>query len=678
MGYSSWLFRILLIISLTSTSIWCQSTNQASSSPTTSSSPVASSRPQEEKATDLAQQAVIVEKQLARIAYQADGTNVREVALAAHVQSQAGVQQLAVLAFPYTSYNETVEFDYMRVRKPDGSVVNTPDYNIQDMPGEVTRQAPMYSDLHEKHVTVKGLQVGDTLEYLVRYRTVRPQVADQFWFQYSFTKELIEKDEELEIVFPRDKFVNVESPGYAPQIQEKNGNKVYTWKTSNLLLKTGKAAKQKTLALLPDVQLTTFRNWEEVGRWYDQLQRPQVAVTPQIQAKAAELTKGLTTDDDKIRAIYDYVSTHIHYVSLSFGVGRYQPHAAEEVLENEYGDCKDKHTLLAALLKAAGYDAWPALINSSRKVNPKVPSPAEFDHVISVVPRKSATIWLDTTPGASPFGLILLNLRNKDALVIPGNVIAWLQRTPAQPPFESVQEFQADGKLSKDGTFTSKVQFKFRGDAEVLYRLALRNTPAAQWNDLGQRVSYASGFSGDITGFTVSSVEDTSKPLDFSYEYTKKSYGDWENHRILAPLPWFGLELSAVQEEKPEEPIVLGAVGKVVFDSKMKLPQEFTPRYSSKVDVSEDFAEYHARYAIEDGVLMASRELLIKKTEVPVDSWDRYKKFCKTLSDERDRYIDLQTGATSYPSGEGPDAGTANAKANSIPQPTNLRQLKTP
>ena len=452
MGYSFWLCRTLPIFLLISASIWGQSKPSSSPVPALPATTNAS----DTNAADPAQQAVIVEKQLTKIIYQADGTNIREMALAARVQSQAGVQQLAVLVFPYTSYNETVEFDYMRVRKPDGSVVNTPDYNIQDMPGEVTRSAPMYSDLHEKHVTVKGLQVSDTLEYVVRYRTIKPQVPGQFWFEYNFTKQLIVKDEELQIEFPRDKFVNVESPGHPPQIAEKNDSKVYTWKTSNLVLKTGKIAKRKTQTPFPDVQLTTFHNWDEVGRWYDQLQRPQLAVTPQIQAKTAELTKGLTTDDEKIRAIYDYVSTHIHYVSLSFGVGRYQPHAAGDVLENEYGDCKDKHTLLAALLKAAGYDAWPALINSSRKVNPKVPSPAEFDHVISVVPQKSATLWLDTTPGASPFGLIFLNLRDKDALVIPGNAIASLQRTPAQPPFGSLQEFQADGKLSKDGTFTSQ------------------------------------------------------------------------------------------------------------------------------------------------------------------------------------------------------------------------------
>ena len=66
------------------------------------------------------------------------------------------------------------------------------------------------------------------------------------------------------------------------------------------------------------------------------------------------MTKGLKTDDDKIHAIYNFVSLKYHYIGLDFGIGRYQPHAADDVLDNGYGDCKDKHTLLASLLKAVG------------------------------------------------------------------------------------------------------------------------------------------------------------------------------------------------------------------------------------------------------------------------------------------------------------------------------------
>lgn len=665
MAHSTRVFRRILVLFLISIASWSQTKQQSSPAPAASGSRVATTTPVV-KNPDPAQESLVVEHQSTKVAYQADGTNTRETTMTVRVQSQAGVQQLAVLVFPYTSYNENVEIDYVRVRKPDGTVVITPDYNIQDMPGDVTRRAPMYSDLHEKHVTVKGIGVGDVLEYLVRYRTVKPQVPGQFWFQYSFAQSYLAKDDELEIRFPREKYVNVESPEYQPHIEEKGADTIYTWKTANLIIKDRDGAKSKNQTPLPSVQLTTFHNWEEVGRWYGELQRPQLALTPQIQAKAGELTKGLTSDDDKIRAIYDYVSTHVHYVSLSFGVGRYRPHAAEDVMENEYGDCKDKHTLLAALLKAAGFEASPALINSSRNIDVHMPSPAEFDHVITVVPHKGTNIWLDTTPEVSPFGLILLKLRDKDALVIPDNAVASLQRTPPQPPFPSVQTFSAEGQLSKDGIFTAHIQDTFRGDTEVSYRSAFRGTSPAQWKELGQKVSYLSGFSGEISDLTASATDDTTKPFKLSYEYTKKSYGDWDNHRIVLPFPWFGLEPSAVQEDKPEEPVILGAVGKIVYESKTTLPTGYAPNYSSKLDLSEDFAEYHAKYAIDNGTLTATRELVIKKTEVPTTDWDRYKKFCKSLSDERDRYIDLQTGATSYPAGEGPAVQTEDAKSGSV------------
>ena len=85
-------------------------------------------------------------------------------------------------------------------------------------------------------------------------------------------------------------------------------------------------------------------------------------------------------------ALYDFVAKNFRYVSLSLGVGRYQPHAASDVLHDQYGDCKDKHTLLASLLEAEGLHADSVLINSSRKLDPDVPSPSQFDHVITMLP----------------------------------------------------------------------------------------------------------------------------------------------------------------------------------------------------------------------------------------------------------------------------------------------------
>ena len=92
------------------------------------------------------------------------------------------------------------------------------------------------------------------------------------------------------------------------------------------------------------------RRSEEVGRWYATLEKDRRTPSREVRTKANELTKDFTADLDKTQALYDFVAKNFRYVSLSLGLGRYQPHSASDVLHNQYGDCKDKHTLLASML----------------------------------------------------------------------------------------------------------------------------------------------------------------------------------------------------------------------------------------------------------------------------------------------------------------------------------------
>ncbi len=562
---------------------------------------------QEPAKTEAAQQAVLVDQLVHRLTFEGDGTGTHEVSERVRVQSEAGVQALAVLSFAYTTSNQSLDIDYVRVRKPDGTVINTPVYNIQDMPADVTRVAPMYSDIHEKHVAVKGLGAGDELEYLLRYRTLEPEVAGQFWFEYMFPKNVIAKDEELQISVPRDKYVKVSSPDLKPDIRDTETTRIYSWKTANLQVEDDSEQANKTELPNPSVQVTTFHSWEEVGQWYSQLQAPQATVTPAVRAKAEELTNGLTTDDDKIQALYHYVATQFHYISLSFGIGRYQPHTAEEALGNEYGDCKDKHTLLQALLKAAGYEAYPALINVSRKLDPEVPSPAQFDHVITAVARGNTLQWLDTTTEVAPFGMLIAALRDKQALLIPFGKPASLATTPANPPFPTNIVFAVEAKLSANGTLTGHIQRTSRGDLELIYRLAFRQVPEAQWKNLVQRISYSSGFGGEVSAVTASVPEDTTKPFQFAYDYTRKEYSDWKDRLITPPMPPFGIEARPDKEKKPTEPVILGAPGEIVHRARVELPSGYEPKLPKSVDLADDFAEYHSTYSLKDGVLTAER-----------------------------------------------------------------------
>jgi len=108
----------------------------------------------------------------------------------------------------------------------------------------------------------------------------------------------------------------------------------------------------------PDIQLSSFSSWDDVGKWYASLERPQTKVTPEIQAKAAEITQGKSTDSEKLHAIYDS-----YPLAFATSASRWRrplrPHSAKGVLSNQYGDCKDKHTLFEALLAASGLSPTP-------------------------------------------------------------------------------------------------------------------------------------------------------------------------------------------------------------------------------------------------------------------------------------------------------------------------------
>jgi len=611
-------------------------------------------------APDFSKEAYIVESLASRIDEQEDGTGTREVAAQIRVLADAGVKAFAVLSFTYTSANENVEIDYVRVRKPDGTVVKTPDYNIQDMPGEVTRTAPLYSDIHEKHIAVKGLAVGDVLEYLVRVRVVKAQVPGQFWDEFSFTKDAIAKEETLELSVPIGKYVKIVSPEFKPQVSERAERKIYRWTHSNLIVKVKEAGEMpRRIPPSPDIQITTFRSWEEVGRWYGDLQKEPLQVTPAIQLKANELTKGLKTDEEKTQAIYNFVALKLHYIGLDFGIGRYQPHAADDVLDNGYGDCKDKHTLMAALLKASGVDAWPALIHATRKLDPDVPSPAQFNHVITVVPQGDNFLWLDTTPEVAPYGMLLLGLRGKQALVIPSNSPAKLMTTPENAPFEQQQSFSMEGKLNTDGSFTGHAEQSYRGDSEVIFRSIFRQVSESQWKEAVQRLSYRLNFGGDVSNVTMTPPDDLSKPFHLSYDYERKHYSDWDNRQITPPIPPLGVEMS-LDSKKPEEPVLLGGLGEVIYRAKVTLPSGYTGTAPANVDLVRSYAEYHATYSIDHGVYSAARRFVIKKTEVDLSSWEDYRDFGKAISDDENKYVHLE-GATAGAGGTAESSNTGTS-----------------
>src|SRR5437764_5062631 len=341
--------------------------------------------PQQSSRPDYAQQPLVSERLYQRVRFEADGTGRRDLRVRVRVQTEGGVQALGEITYDYNSAEETLEIDSVLVHKVGGTTVAAGPDAVQDVTAPVARLAPVYSDLRNKILTVPSLRPGDTLELHAVWLRRTPLSPGHFWYQEDFTTDGVVLDERLELDVPRGRYVKVKSaPGVDPQVSDSGDRRIYHWKHANLEVPAEKPGRRRTAenAWTPkihSVQVSTFRTWEDVGRWYGDLARAREAVSPELRAKAQELVRNSRTQHDTLAALYDFVSKEYRYVSLSFGVGRYQPHAATEVLANGYGDCKDKHTLLASLLAALGLRAFPALISSDADVDRDVPSPAQFD-----------------------------------------------------------------------------------------------------------------------------------------------------------------------------------------------------------------------------------------------------------------------------------------------------------
>ncbi len=601
-------------------------------------------------------EAAVVERDDVVYRYAQDNTGTKVETAVMRIQSSAALQSMSVLNFPYANDNQRLEIVYARVRKPDGAVVETPVSDAQDQPAQVTMIAPMYSDLHIKQLPVRSLAVGDKLEFQLRLTQQKPEIPGEFWGQENFGVGVIYLERSVDLHFPKDKQVTIYSPDHKPDISEAAGERIYRWTGSQLRSPTAKNDSDIVQDTKPPIAWTTFPSWTAVGDWYRGLILGRDAVTPAIQAKADELTASAKTDTEKIQAIYNYVSTHNHYIGIDFGVGRYQPHVASEVMTNQYGDCKDKHTLLAALLRAKGFQVSAVLIGAGIELNEKVPMPAAFNHVITLVVVGGEKVWLDATTEVAPYRALLSVLRDKQALVIPATGPAQLVKTPSQLPFPSHTQYEAKSEVDTSGSFKGHVEVSLRGDDEIIMRAAVRQMARTQWDQLSQAYLNNTGWNGTTSGTSLDAPDDLSGPWHMRYDFTQTPFSEWGHYKIGSLLP--NINLPSVDEKNPpKKAIELGSPRTLVEKSTIHLPPGYSADLPDAIHLKTPYGAFDKTYAVSDGNLVAEQRLETLVDKVPASDWKAYKKFVDDIGVEP--WIQL-TGKELHSGEKGPPAAGEN------------------
>jgi tetratricopeptide (TPR) repeat protein len=605
-----------------------------------------------QKPADYSHEPFVIEQYFTTARFENDGTGLRDIAVKVRVQTDAGVQELSEIVFPYNAANEQMDIRYVRVRKRDGTTATIGPDAVKELLAPVVRDAVAYSDCKEKHISVPALAPGDTLEYEIATRVVTPPAPGEFWFQHSFLTNVIVLDERFEVNAPASRKIILKSP--APWHYETvtaNDRHIYRWKHSNLTHAASDPSKKESEQANenpPDVQLTTFATWQEVARWYANLAQGRADSSPEIRAKTQELMQSRASEIDKEQAIYDFVSKEIRSVDLPFGTGPYRPHRAAEIFANRYGDSKDKHILLAAMLHAAGIPSEAVLISYRRKLDASFPSPTQFDHVVTVVPQAGESVWMDSTPQVAPFRLLASPLRDKSALLVPPDGIGRIVRTPADPPFASTQVVDIDGTLSDLGKLTAHANYTLRGDTELVLRLAFHKTPQSQWNELGQTILGLDGLHGEVSVVQPSNPFDTHNPFTLDIAFTQSNFIGWSARKSKPSLPLLVIGLPDAPAGS-SKPIDLGSPLNVTVSLKLALPEPFAAQPPVATSLTRDYAAYNSSYKYADHIVTAERSLNFKVRELPAARAGDYAAFTQAVAKDQIQPLTIENIASGAP-----------------------------
>ncbi|WP_400078750.1 DUF3857 domain-containing transglutaminase family protein [Winogradskyella sp. R77965] len=146
--------------------------------------------------------------------------------------------------------------------------------------------------------------------------------------------------------------------------------------------------------------VSEYKDWGTVVDWALSIYQEDIKLSAALDAKIEEIKTNSEDEGDRITATLRFVQNEIRYLGLESGIGAYKPFLPSKVLEQRFGDCKDKSWLMVTMLRQMGIEAYPVLVNSyyGESLHQFLPSPSIFDHVVvNVVDSNNESQFYDPT-----------------------------------------------------------------------------------------------------------------------------------------------------------------------------------------------------------------------------------------------------------------------------------------
>jgi transglutaminase-like putative cysteine protease len=424
---------------------------------------------------------------------------------------------------------QTLETVEAFTEKSDGTKVPVGPANMITRDAASGAQATYMRDRKQRTVIFQDVQVGDTLVMTHRKETRQSLFPGHFFYADVFERSRPFASAHVIVEAPDDLDLRVSTigPGLSDRVEEADGVRRHTVTLSPQPYLPEEVRAVSPIDRDPVLSVSTFNSYEEMGLAYGAAAFPKAVVTPEIAALADDITKGVADRRQQAAAIDAWMKKNIRYVAVYLSLGRVVPNDAASVLSNKFGDCKDKSTLMSALLAAKGIASEAGLINFGGAYTlPEPPTMVALNHVILYLPEFD--LYDDPTQNFAAFGVLAVETYDKPVVRV-GTSGATLAHTPAMKPEDHTNNARTIINVAVDGTVTGQTEESGTGVFGMVLRFAGSNVQTLGHETISQR--QLQSFNTPGTGrYDLGNSTETVDPVTMKSQFTLRQ-------RFKAPIP---------------------------------------------------------------------------------------------------------------------------------------------
>ena len=585
--------------------------------------------------------------------------------------NERGIEKYDDIAIPYQPRAQNITVNIARTIAADGTVHQPPQEAFNDVtpPGLLSQN--LYSDTMWRVISMVGLTPGVCIEYQVTLED-KPEnaVGGETWitggFNFQSTEVTLETSYALRIPsawhlqWKPENFGRRELP-FSTRYDE-NGNVVYVWQHGETPALTIEEGMPHVNDIAPRLHYSSIPSWNDVYQWYKQLAAERYTPDAQIEALTHQLTKDLMTKADKIRAIYHFVASRIRYVGIELGQSAYQPSPAAEVLQKQYGDCKDKTTLLIAMLELVGIRAYPVLINPSpyERTDTELPSLNQFSHMLAAIPtEEGGYIWLDATSQTCSYGNLPYSVQGRKGFLI-GEEQGEFVDIPIFPAETNRLISTTELWLSEEGSVQGKLHIETHGQYDINARWTYQQVPPNQLQTI-LATELSQQFPGiEVEWHNISDLEELNVPVEIElgfqvphYAMPLKNENFGRSNRVgmdvamamLLPMPIdeFAEYAALVAAPQRAYSLNLGYPTQLEKEIRIHLPEGWTAALPADIHQTTDFAELTRQYRQTESTVTYRLTFTLKERLIPAAAYAEARHFFRQLASEDGSRLLLQT-----------------------------------